>query len=138
VSRIIQTDGVGKERNRLLKAIVISIRELMKQRVVDSNTRDLAAFISNALLAVHNTVERTVAPWEKRDYWVKADKFRMEWSWTKVTGEQMLAATRAEDWGNVAVLAAKVGQRLRKIQVSERHRMGKPWIGAWDLMNKGG
>ncbi len=83
VSRIIQTEGVGKERNRLLKAIVISIRELMKQNVVDSNTRDLAAFISNALLAVHDTVERTVAPWEKRDYWVKADKFRMEWAWTK-------------------------------------------------------
>ena len=137
MSRIIQTDGVGKERNRLLKAIVISIRELMKQNVVDSNTRDLAAFISNALLAVHDTVERTVAPWEKRDYWVKADKFRMEWAWTKVVGEQMLAATRMEDWGNVAVSAAQVGQRLSGIQVSDRHRMGKPWIGAWDMMMKG-
>ena len=134
MSKIIQTDGVGKERNRLLKAIVISIRELMKQTVVDSNTRDLAAFISNALLAVHDTVERTVAPWEKRDYWVKADKFRMEWAWTKVVGEEMLAATKLEDWGNVAILAAQVGQRLGGIQVSERHRMGKPWVGAWDMM----
>ena len=136
MSRIIQTEGVGKERNRLLKAIVISIRELMKQTVVDSTTRDLAAFIANALLAVHATIERTVAPWEKRDYWVKADKFRMEWAWTRDLGNQMLAATLEKDWGNVAILAAQVGQRLSGIEVSDRHRMGKPWIGAWDLMNK--
>ena len=136
MSRIIQTEGVGKERNRLLKAIVISIRELMKQTVVDSTTRDLAAFIANALLAVHATIERTVAPWEKRDYWIKADKFRMEWAWTRDLGNQMLGATLEQDWGNVAILAAQVGQRLSEIEVSERHRMGKPWIGAWDLMNK--
>ena len=136
MSKIIQTDSVGKQRNRLLKAIVISIRELMKQGVVNSTTRDLSAFISNALLAVYDTVERSVAPWEKRDYWVKADKFRMEWSWTKDLGNRMLAATREEDWGNVALLAAEVGQRLSSIEVSDRHRMGKPWVGAWDLMKR--
>jgi hypothetical protein len=136
VSRIIQTEGVGKERNRLLKAIVISIRELMKQNVVNSTTLDLAAFISNALLSVHATVERTVAPWEKRDYWVKADKFRMEWAWTKTVGDKMLAATKEQDWEEVAIMSAEVGQRLKGIEVSDRHRMGKPWVGAWDIMMK--
>ena len=136
MSRIIQTDGVGKQRNQLLRAIVISIRELMKQTTVDSTTRDLAAFISNALLAVHETVERTVAPWEKRDYWVKADKFRMDWAWTRQTGEEMLAATKTEDWATVAVLTAQVGQRLNTIKVSDKHRMGKPWVGAWELMQR--
>ena len=97
MSRIISTDNVGTERNRLLKAIVISIRELMKQSTVDATTKDLAAFISNALLAVHETVERSVIPWEKRDYWVKADKFRLEWAWTKEIGDEMLAATLDQD-----------------------------------------
>jgi len=136
LSRIIQTDGVGKQRNQLLRAIVISIRELMKQQTVDSATRDLAAFISSALLAVHDTVERTVAPWEKRGYWVKADKFRLEWAWTKQTGEEMLEAAKDEDWGMVAALAAQVGQRLSGIKVSDNHRMGKPWVGAWEMMHK--
>lgn len=138
MSRIIQTDGVGKQRNRLLKAIVISIRELMKQKAVDSSTRDLAAFISNALLAVHDTVEGSVGPWEKRGYWVKADKFRLEWAWTKKIGDQMLQATLNEDWETVAVFAAQTGQRLSRVQVSDRHRMGKPWIGAWDRMQAAG
>ncbi len=135
MSRIINTENVGTERNRLLKAIVISIRELMKQKTVDSTTKDLAAFISNALLAVHATVERSVTPWEKRDYWVKADKFRLEWAWTKEIGDQLLHATQEQDWSRVALLSATVGQKLKNVNVSERHRMGKPWIGAWDLMN---
>lgn len=134
MSRIISTDNVGTERNRLLKAIVISIRELMKQSTIDATTKDLAAFISNALLAVHETVERSVIPWEKRDYWVKADKFRLEWAWTKEIGDEMLAATLDQDWTTVALLSASVGQRLKKVTVSDRHRMGTPWIGAWDLM----
>lgn len=136
MSRIIQTDGVGKQRNQLLRAIVISIRELMKQRTVDATTKDLAAFISNALMAVHETVERTVNPWEKRGYWVKADRFRLEWAWTKQTGEEMLEAAKDEDWAAVAGLAAQVGQRLSSIKVSDKHRMGKPWMGAWELMQK--
>lgn len=134
MSRIINTENIGTERNRLLKAIVIAIRELMKQTSVDSTTKDLAAFISNALLAVHDTVERSVIPWEKRDYWVKADKFRLEWAWTKDIGGEMLEATLEQQWEKVALLSANVGQKLQKIMVSDRHRMGKPWVGAWDLM----
>ncbi|MEJ2485468.1 MAG: hypothetical protein P8Y68_07010 [Anaerolineales bacterium] len=134
MSRIIHTNNVGTERNRLLKAIVIAIRELMKQTSVDSTTKDLAAFISSALLAVHETIERSVTPWEKRDYWVKADKFRLEWAWTKDIGEEMLEATLEEQWAQVALLSATVGQKLQNIMVSDRHRMGKPWVGAWELM----
>lgn len=135
MSRIIHTENIGTERNRLLKAIVISLRELVKQQTIDSKTKDLAAFISNALLAVHDTVERSVQPWEKRDYWVKADKFRMEWAWTKELGEQFFEATLDQDWGTIALLSAKVGQKLENVAVSDRHRMGQPWVGAWDLMH---
>ena len=134
MSRIIHTENIGTERNRLLKAIVISLRELVKQQTINSQTKDLAAFISSALLAVHDTVERSVQPWEKRDYWVKADKFRMEWAWTKKLGDQFLEATRDQDWGTIALLSAQVGQKLENVAVSDRHRMGKPWVGAWDLM----
>ena len=137
MSRIINTENVGTERTRLLKAIVISIRELMRQKSVNSTTKDLAAFISNALLAVHDTVERSVMPWEKRDYWVKADKFRLEWAWTKEIGDQLLQATMDQEWHTVALLSATVGQRLHKVVVSDRHRMGKPWVGAWELMMSG-
>lgn len=134
LSRLIQTETVGQERKRLTKMIVISIRELMKQSNPDSSTKDLAAFIALALEAVDNTIERTVAPWEKRNYWVKADKFRREWAWAQKLGEEMRQAVFLEDWGEVAIISAQVGAKLGKLDVSPRHRMGKPWIGAWDRL----
>jgi hypothetical protein len=122
---------VGTERKRLTKSIVVAIRELMKQRSPDSNTRDYAAYIVMALQAVDETVERTVTPWEKRDYWVKADKFRMEWNWVKTQGSNLKQALIAEDWGEVAFQAAQVGSKLSDVKVSDKHRLGSPWEGAW-------
>ncbi|KAA3645672.1 MAG: hypothetical protein DWQ07_12090 [Chloroflexi bacterium] len=136
MSRVINPETPGKVRGRMTKAVVLAIRELMQQAKPDSNTRDYAAFIAVALGAIDETVEKTVIPWEKRDYWVKADKFRMEWAWAKTLGEQMHKATLAEDWGEVAMLAVQVGQKLNKVEVSPRHRMGKPWVGAWDQLQE--
>ena len=78
MSRVINPDSAGKERTRLTKAIVISIRELAKQTEPGAKARDLAAFIALALLTIAEGIDVSVAAWEKRDYWVKADRFRME------------------------------------------------------------
>jgi hypothetical protein len=134
LSRVINTQGVGKERNRLLKAIVISLRELTKQTKPDSTTKDLAAFIALALEAISETVDRTVSPWEKRDYWVKADKFRRDWAWAGKLGKDMRSATINQEWSQVAILSAQVAGHLGNIVVSEKHRMGKPWEGAWQQL----
>ena len=106
----------------------------MKQQTIDTNTKDLAAFIGVALQAVHDTVERSVGPWEKRGYWVKADKFRLEWGWTKTLGDDFVTAVLEDDWAKIAQLSAVVGEKLSQVQVSDRHRMGKPWVGAWKKM----
>ncbi|NOY98512.1 MAG: hypothetical protein GXP40_04800 [Chloroflexi bacterium] len=136
MSRVINPNAPGKERTRLTKAIVIAIRELAKQTEPGPESRDLAAFIALALEAVAATIDVSVTAWEKRNYWVKADKFRMEWRWAGQLGEQMRAALLADDWGRVAQIAAQVAGKLSKIKVSEKHRMGRPWVGAWDKLPK--
>jgi len=136
LSRVINPNAPGKERTRLTKAIVIAIRELAKQTEPGPESRDLAAFIALALEAVAATIDVSVTAWEKRNYWVKADKFRMEWRWAGQLGEQMRAALLADDWGRVAQIAAQVAGKLSKIKVSEKHRMGRPWVGAWDKLPK--
>lgn len=136
LSRLIQTETVGKERERLTRMIVIAIRELMNQTSPDSNTKDIGAFISIALIAVHKTVERTVAPWEKRNYWVKADRFRINWAWAEIMGENMKEALLVDNWSEVAILTGQIGEKLSNIKVSPRHRMGKPWVGAWKQLIK--
>ncbi len=138
MSNIISTNTPGKTRNRLTKAVVISIRELMRQGEQDKKSRDLVAFIILALDAIAETIEKTVSAWEKRNYWLKADKFRLEWAWAGRFSREMHIALKSDDWQLVIKVVVEVAQKLHKIQVSDKHRLGTPWVGAWDeLCEKG-
>jgi hypothetical protein len=137
MSRVINPDSAGKERTRLTKAIVITIRELAKQSEPNDASRDMAAFIALALVTIAEGIDVSVAAWEKRNYWVKADRFRMDWAWAGQLGEKMKTAVQEDDWANVAMLSAQIAQKLNKVKVSEKHRMGKPWGGAWNELEKG-
>jgi hypothetical protein len=131
MSRVINPDSAGKERTRLSKAIVLAIRQLARQQGVTDLSRDLAAFIVLALQRISAGIDVSVAAWEKRDYWVKADRFRMEWAWAETLGKKLETALLADDWSNVAGVVAHIAAKLGKVKVSEKHRMGTPWTGAY-------
>jgi hypothetical protein len=134
LSRVINPDSVGKERTRLIKSIVLCIRELAKLAKVTPEAKDLAAFIALALQSIEDGVDISVAAWEKRDYWVKADKFRMEWMWAGQSAEKMKTAVLTDDWATVASLMSQIASRLNKVEVSDNHRLGKPWENAYALL----
>ena len=131
MSRVINPDSAGKQRTQLTKAIVLAVRELARQTEPGAVARDLAAFISIALQTISDGVEVSVVAWEKRDYWVKADKFRMEWAWAASTSQKMRTAVLSDDWASVAMLSATIAQKFSKVQVSENNRLGKPWVGSF-------
>ena len=131
MSRVINPDSAGKERTRLTKAVVIAIRELARQTDTGSDARDLAAFIAIALQTIADGIDVSVLAWEKRDYWVKADRFRMEWAWAGQMGGKMKSALLADDWAGVAMLSTQIANKLSKVKVSDNHRMGKTWVGAY-------
>ncbi len=131
LSRIINLDSVGKERTRLTRAIVLTIRELAQQSKPGPESLDMAAFISFALQHISETIDISVAAWEKRGYWVKADRFRMVWIWAGELAEKMRTAVMGEDWISIAETAAQIGQKLGKINLPKNHRLGRPWLGAW-------
>ena len=134
MSRVINPDSVGKERTRLIKSIVLCIRELAKQAKVTPDAKDLAAFIALALQSISDGIDVSVAAWEKRDYWVKADKFRMEWMWAGQLADKMKAAVLTDDWATIAMLMPQIASRFGKVIVSDNHRLGKPWVGAYTLL----
>jgi hypothetical protein len=138
LTRIIKINGVGKQRKKLTREVVLAIRELMRLEEVNTQTRELAAFIALNLEAIYQTIDLTVAAWEKRDYWVKADRFRMEWAWSGKLAGEMGEAIRKDDWQAVALISAKAAQKLNKVQVPQRHRLGEPWLGAWEEFKKSG
>jgi hypothetical protein len=136
LSRVIHTDGAGKQRTRLSREVVLSIRELMKQTQPDGVSRDQTAFIALALQEIGGAIDISVDAWEKRGYWVKADRFRMEWAWSGQLGKTMEEAVLSDDWPTVAATAIKVAQKLMAIKIPEHHRLGTPWLGAWEALNK--
>jgi hypothetical protein len=134
LSRYINPDTAGKQRNKLTRSIVLAIRELMKQPEPNATARDLAAFLALALEEINEGVDASVQAWEKRGYWVKADRFRMDWEWTGRLGMGFRTALLNEDWATIAGLAAQVAQKLSTITIAERNRIGEPWVGAYRVL----
>ena len=122
----------------MTRAVALAVRELAKKQDVDAEARDLAAFISLALDVVAETIEPSVAAWEKRNYWVKADKFRMEWHWAGKLAGEMREAVLNDDWARVAQIAVQVAMKVQKIKISDKHRMGRPWMGSWGKLKESG
>ena len=134
MGRVINPENVGKTRSQLSKAVILAIRNLMKETGATTEARDLAAFIVLALQEIDKTIETSVLAWEKRGYWVKADRFRMEWEWAKIFADKIKAALVEDDWGQVAQSIIQISRKLQKVIVSERNRIGRPWEGAWERL----
>jgi hypothetical protein len=131
VTRIIKTSTPGKERDRLSKAIVIAIREFMRLKEPNAAAKDMVAFVILALREISEGIEKSVAAWEKRGYWLKADKYRMDWLWAGQLAERLAAAFDEGDWPAIAGMLVEVMKHFQNIKVSDRHRMGQPWLGAF-------
>jgi hypothetical protein len=136
LSRVINPNAPGKERNRLKKEVALALRELIKEPEPNNKTRDMVAFIALALEGIARTVDVAATAWEKRDYWIKADRFRLEWEWAGRLGNEMRPLVLAEDWDSLARFVPKIIPYIRDVKISERHRMGQPWLAAWEEINR--
>ena len=103
----------------------------MSQQEPNTEAKDAAAFIVIALRKIYDTVEKSVVAWEKRGYWVKADKFRLEWEWTLGLSNKLEKQLIEENWIEVAGSCMQIAQKFYNVTVSPNHRMGQPWKGSW-------
>jgi hypothetical protein len=98
MSKIINTDLPAKRRIRLLRFISNSILILDKNLNSKEETNDLIAFIILSLSEIEKTIIQSTAPWERRDYWIKADQLRKEWLWVKEIKEQLIESKTHQGW----------------------------------------
>lgn len=123
-------------RNRLIRSIVLAIRTLMQQGSPDAKSLDLAAYIVLALEEINKTIDTAATAWEKRDYWVKADQFRREWAWIEGSHTRLKAAVLSQNWSQIAIEAVQMGQRFSSTKITEKNRIGEPWLGAWKALKQ--
>jgi hypothetical protein len=124
VSRLIKTDGVGKQRDRLMKAITFALRDLAARQNVDDETRDYVAFMALALREISETIDVTCAAWEKRDYWLKADQFRREWEWASATADKLESIVLQNQWPTMPVVMMDLSKHLAKVVAALREKRG--------------
>ncbi len=55
----------------------------------------------------------------------------MEWAWVKPTATKLRRLFTNEDWPMIAMESVQIAQKFQKIKVSDRHRMGAPWVDAY-------
>jgi|UPI00078127AF hypothetical protein len=134
MSRVINPDNTGSERTRLSKTIVIAIRELMKQQEPNDISRDLIAYILMSLDRIFETVDISVEAWEKRGYWIKADRFRMDWDWSKILADRLRPYVLTENYSEIIPIVVEIAQVFSTIKIAEHHRFGTPWVGSWQVL----
>jgi hypothetical protein len=136
LSRIINPENAGKERKLLLRGIALAMRDLSMDKGLNTESYDKSAFIIMALGKIEKTVETSVEAWERRGYWIKADKFRIEWSWAGKLAGKLRTAIMDGDWEKTTFLAASIQEKLHNISIPARFSLGTPWKGAWEEYQK--
>lgn len=134
MSRVVTADGVGTQRHRLRRTVAEALRHLMAKRELDDEARDLAALIVFSLREIDKGVEQTTAAWEKRDYYLKADRFRQEWLWVVPAADELEALLRQGAWERLPAALARLFPHFGDITISRMVRPPELWRGCYERL----
>lgn len=134
MSRVINVDNPAKKRNANRRTIAELLRHLSQKPKMDDEAKDMAATIVFALRDIHGGVEQTVTAWEKRDYWMKAERFLREWDWTGEMAANMEDVLRNKAWDLLPELLADLFPRFADIQIKTMTRKADTWRGAYQTL----
>ena len=137
MSRVISTDSVGKRRRQLRRTIAEALRRLATKRTFDQESQDLAALIVFSLRRLEEGVEQTTTAWEKRNYFLKADRFRLQWEWLDKTAYALESALLLQQSHQVPEILATLFSRFGDITVSRYTRSAELWEGCYQRLVRG-
>jgi len=132
MSRVISTQKPGKIRNQHRRTAAEALRRLSQKSQLDDEAKDLAALIVFSLHGIANTVEQTIDAWEKRDYYIKAERFRQEWRWLARVTDELSAVIYEGQWDRLPAVLARLAPHLADIRIKQRTRKPVLWQGAYE------
>lgn len=134
MGRVINTNNPGTERNRWRRTVAEALRHLMSKRELDAESKDLAALVVIGLRGIAATIEQTTEAWEKREYYLKADRFRMEWEWAGQAAERMARTIKADRWAELPHQLAALLPHFADIRITRLTRSAETWQGCYNLL----
>jgi hypothetical protein len=134
MSRVISLDSPGKVRHQHRRTIAEALRRLSQKQQLDDESRDLAALIVLSMHKIADTVDRTLDAWEKRDYFMKAERFREKWRWLEPAADQLSLVIYEGRWDELPAILARLMPYFSDITVRQLTRKPTLWQGAYDRL----
>ncbi|MGB3713997.1 MAG: hypothetical protein WA996_06170 [Candidatus Promineifilaceae bacterium] len=131
MSRIINLNSPAKIRNRNRRTIAEILRRMSTKSEFDDESRDMSATIVFLLREIHSGVIVSVEAWEKRGYWMKADRFIREWEWTIDTASNLEDVIRNDAWDLLPRLLGEMYPHTAGIELKKLTRPPSTWEGAY-------
>jgi hypothetical protein len=132
MSRIISTEGPGKIRSQHRRTIAEALRRLSLKQQLDDEVKDLAALIVFCLHRIADTVEQTTEAWDKRDYYLKADRFREGWRWVEPLADQLGGVIYEERWNDLPGVLVQLMPHFADVTIKQMTRKPSLWKGAYE------
>jgi hypothetical protein len=131
MGKVIQTDSPSKRREKILRLLATMLQNSDFNQSNSEDIKNVMAFAYLSLIEIDKTVSETVNPWEKRDYWLKADKFRKAWGWVKEALNAINTKMTNQNWKGLAAEADILRQKLADVEPLIRMSATKFWDGAY-------
>ena len=131
MSRVIRPQSAARIRSKLLQSLAHAIAADQENELAKSERRDVLTYVLQILEEIASSVSATTGAWEKRGYWVKADRFMMEWSWVSAVSEPLIPALEQSELPSPTALYRDFNHHLSAIEIPVRMQQTRPWTGAW-------
>ncbi len=134
MSRVINPNAPAKIRSRNRRSIAEILRHFIQKQAIDDESKDMAATLVYLLREINEGVEKTIQAWEKRDYWMKAERFLREWSWAIEAAANIEDVLRHEAWDLLPELLVDLFPRFADIELKKMMRKASLWQGAYQRL----
>lgn len=134
MSRTFKIDSPGKIRNQLMRTCAEVIRHLSQKTSLDDEAKDMAALLVYCLRQIAEGIDESSVAWEKRDYWLKAERFRQKWEWTARAATDLEALVRDQAWDRLPATLSELYPHFADIKITKLTRHPSLWQGAFERL----
>jgi hypothetical protein len=134
MSRVINTDSTGKQRNQQMRLCAELLRRLSQKTDLDDDARDMVATLVFALRSIDAGIETSAEVWEKRDYYMKAEELRRRWSWAGRIADLLNALVVEGRWHDLPGLMVQLVPHFADITVVKFTSQPADWAGNFDRL----
>ena len=104
---------------------------------IDDEAKDLAALIVYSLQGISETVDRTIDAWERRDYYMKAERFREKWRWLDPLTDELSGVIYEGRWGQLSTALASLLPYFADVKIKQMTCKPMLWQGAYERFMEG-